>query len=155
MSTYKIRTAAKAMIEKNNQILLIKHKKNQTYYTLPGGGQDHNESLSETLERECLEEVGARIIIKDLAFVFEYIGDRHENSIQIEGFHQIDLVFESEIHEDMAFEEASEMDETQIGFEWVDLKDLNSIVMYPMALRGKIINYFQGKKNRVYLGEIQ
>lgn len=155
MTTYKIRTAAKAMIVKNNQILVIKHERNHTYYTLPGGGQNHNESLTEALVRECLEEVGARVKIKDLAFVFEYIGDRHENSIQIEGFHQMDLVFESEIHEEMVFEKACEMDETQIGFEWIDLKDLDSIIMYPMALRKEIINFYERKTKRVYLGEIK
>ena len=55
-----IRSTAKAIIVQNGKILLNKcvDEKNGDYYTLPGGGQNTFESLSETLVRECLEETG-------------------------------------------------------------------------------------------------
>ena len=50
-----IRSTAKAIIVQNGKILLNKcvDEKNGDYYTLPGGGQNTFESLSETLVREC------------------------------------------------------------------------------------------------------
>lgn len=38
MTSQNIRNAVKAVLIKDNSILLIKHKNENVYYTLPGGG---------------------------------------------------------------------------------------------------------------------
>ncbi len=59
MKNYPIRISAKAIIISNDRLLTIKHEQNnEKYFTLPGGGQNHNEDLKSALIRECLEEVG-------------------------------------------------------------------------------------------------
>lgn len=152
--TYNIRTAGKALMIKDHQVLLIEHKRAKTYYTLPGGGQHHNEALSDTVKRECLEELGASVLVNGLAFVFEYIADHHEDTIQAKGFHQLDLVFDCQLASHKPFEQAGEMDKTQVGYRWVPVEELMGIVLYPMALRERIIMYANQKHDGLYLGEM-
>ncbi len=155
MSSYKIRTAAKALILKDDKLLLIKHKIEKTYYTLPGGGQNHNEELKDTVVRECKEELGANIKVNDLAFVFEYIADRHEITVAKKGFHQLDLVFDCQLESEVDLSIANEMDDGQIGYEWISLDKIMDITMYPMNLRADIKSYSKDKKNQIYLSEIK
>jgi ADP-ribose pyrophosphatase YjhB (NUDIX family) len=59
LKNYPIRTSAKAIIISNDRLLTVKYEQNnEKYFTLPGGGQNHNEDLKSALIRECLEEIG-------------------------------------------------------------------------------------------------
>ena len=70
----KLRTAARALICKEDKILFSKCKDSQgIFYTLPGGGIEANELAHETLVRECLEETGYTIIVNELVLVKEFI----------------------------------------------------------------------------------
>ena len=61
-----IRNSAKAIIIRNGQILCTKNRDLlEEFYLLPGGGQNHGEPLYETLKRECLEEIGAKIQVHE------------------------------------------------------------------------------------------
>lgn len=51
-----VRKAVKAIVYKNEKILLIKSSLGD--YKFPGGGTKHNETEDETLSREILEETG-------------------------------------------------------------------------------------------------
>jgi len=154
MSLQIIRNAAKAIIIQDNQILLIKHKREKIYYTLPGGGQSHNEELGDALIRECREELGAEIELIDIAFVSEYIADNHESSIQKKGFHQLDIFFECKLKSDINIHLASEIDDTQVGYEWIAIDKLFDIIMYPAELRKKIQQFSYKERTKTYLGEI-
>ncbi|WP_427138152.1 NUDIX domain-containing protein [Psychrobacillus psychrodurans] len=62
-----MRNSSKAVIIRDDKLLTIKlHENDKTYYILPGGGQKPGENLHQTLERECMEEVGAKITIGEL-----------------------------------------------------------------------------------------
>lgn len=64
-----IRNSAKAIVVKEGKLLTIKmHENGGTYYILPGGGQEHGENLHQALERECKEELGAEVEIRELLF---------------------------------------------------------------------------------------
>ncbi|MFS0881385.1 hypothetical protein CHH83_26140 [Bacillus sp. 7586-K] len=47
---------------------------------LSGGSQEPGETLKDADIRECLEEVGVKVKVKELLFVSEYIGKNHEHS---------------------------------------------------------------------------
>ena len=52
-----IRTSAKAVIIQNGKLLVIKlNDGKEEWYILPGGGQDSEEMLPQTVEREVREE---------------------------------------------------------------------------------------------------
>lgn len=64
-----IRNSVKALIVKDNKILLNKCQNstgysfgdiciNDIYFDLPGGGQNKFETIIEAVKRECLEETG-------------------------------------------------------------------------------------------------
>lgn len=139
-----IRPSTKAVIIQNGKLLAIKLSDGkEEWYILPGGGQDCEEMLPQTVEREVREEAGIEVKCKDLLFVIE--------GVHGEDFHRVDLVFlcdylreapDTELHGDT----------NQIGFEWLDLSILNRLPLYPSKLRRPIMNFYEGKEYMKYLG---
>ena len=70
---YKVRKASRAVLFNSlNQIALPFVSKNM-YHKLPGGGIEKGESIIEALNREIIEEVGAKIdIISEIGTIIEY-----------------------------------------------------------------------------------
>lgn len=67
-----IRNSAKALIIRDQSLLCIKISDGkESWYILPGGGQEAEELLPETACREVAEELGIEVAVKDLAFVIE------------------------------------------------------------------------------------
>lgn len=57
-----IRTSAKAVIIQNGKLFAIKlNDGKEEWYILPGGGQDSEEMLPQTVEREVREEAGIEV----------------------------------------------------------------------------------------------
>ena len=139
-----VRNAAKALIIKDGKMLAIKLKDEQDeWYIMPGGGQDVEEILPETVCREVAEELGLQVEVKDLVFVIE--------GVHGESFHRIDLVFLCEYIGKI--ENAVLLSETyQVGYDWLDIKSLNTTPLYPSKLRRQIMNLYEGKAYKVYLG---
>lgn len=139
-----IRTSAKAVIIQDGKLFAIKlNDGKEEWYILPGGGQETEETLPQTVEREVKEEAGIDVKCKDLLFVIE--------GVHGESFHRIDLVFlcdylgkakDSELHKDT----------NQVGYDWLDLSVLNRLPLYPSKLRRPIMNFWEGKEYARYLG---
>ncbi len=139
-----IRTSAKAVIIQNGKLLAIKLSDGkEEWYILPGGGQDSEELLPQTVEREVREESGIEVKCKDLLFVIE--GAHGEN------FHRIDLVFLCD-YLGKARNPAIHNDTNQIGFDWLDLTVLNKLPLFPSKLRRPIMSFYEGKEYPKYLG---
>ena len=139
-----IRNAAKALIIKDDKMLAIKISDGkETWYIMPGGGQDVEELLPEAACREVAEELGIEVEVKDLAFVIE--------GAHGEKFHRVDLVFLCEYKGEI--ENATlQSDTNQVGYGWLDIKTLNTTPLYPSKLRRQIMNLYEGKEYPVYLG---
>ena len=63
------------LVTKRGTLMLIKRVKpgKAPYWVAPGGGvEEHDKSLSQTLERELCEELGAVAEIVDIAFVMHH-----------------------------------------------------------------------------------
>lgn len=139
-----VRNAAKALIIQNDKMLAIKiGDGKEEWYIMPGGGQDAEELLPEAACREVAEEMGLRIEVKDLVFVIE--------GLHGENFHRVDLVFLCE-YQGTIENAVLQRDTNQIGYDWLDIKTLNTAPLYPSKLRRQIMNLHEGKAYRVYLG---
>lgn len=140
----KIRNAAKGLIIKDGKMLAIKiNDGNEEWYIMPGGGQEAEELLPETVCREVAEEVGIEIEAKELVFVVE--------GAHGESFHRVDLVFLCEYIGEIE-NAALHGDTNQTGYEWLDIATLNTTSLYPSKLRRQIMNLYEGKPYKVYLG---
>lgn len=139
-----VRNAAKALIIKDGKMLAIKLKDEQDeWYIMPGGGQDVEEILPETVCREVAEELGLQVEVKDLVFVIE--------GVHGESFHRVDLVFLCEYMGKIE-NAVLQSDTYQVGYDWLDIKSLNTTPLYPSKLRRQIMNLYEGKAYKVYLG---
>ena len=139
-----IRNAAKALIIKDDQMLAIKISDGQEeWYIMPGGGQNVGELLPDAACREVAEEMGLQVAVKDLVFVIE--------GLHGENFHRVDLVFLCE-YKGQIEDAILQGDTNQVGYDWLDIKTLNTTPLYPSKLRRQIMNLFQGKEYKVYLG---
>lgn len=139
-----VRNAAKALIIKDDKMLAIKiGDGKEEWYIMPGGGQDAEELLPETVCREVAEEMGVQVSVKDLVFVIE--------GAHGESFHRVDLVFLCEYLGELD-NAVLQSDTNQVGFDWLDIKTLNKAPLYPSKLRRQIMNLYEGKEYKVYLG---
>ena len=139
-----VRNAAKALIIKDDKMLAVKISDGkEDWYIMPGGGQDAEELLPETVCREVAEEMGLSIEVKDLVFVIE--------GLHGEEFHRVDLVFLCE-YKGKIENVALQGDTNQVGYDWLDIKTLNTAPLYPSKLRRQIMNLYEGKEYSVYLG---
>ena len=139
-----VRNAAKALIIKDGKMLAIKLKDEQDeWYIMPGGGQDVEEILPETVCREVAEELGLQVEVKDLVFVIE--------GVHGESFHRVDLVFLCEYIGKIE-NAVLQSDTYQVGYDWLDIKSLNTTPLYPSKLRRQIMNLYEEKAYKVYLG---
>jgi len=140
----RIRNSAKALIIKDGRMLAVKIRDdNEEWYIMPGGGQESEELLSDAVCREAAEELGVRVAAKDILFVVE--------GVRGEAFHRVDLVFLCEYLGEI---ENAKLhgDVHQAGFDWLDIAALNRTPLYPSKLRRQIMNFYEGKPYKVYLG---
>lgn len=139
-----VRNSAKALIIKDDKMLAIKISNGkEEWYIMPGGGQDVEELLPETVCREIAEEMGLQVEVKDLVFVIEGLNG--------EKFHRVDLVFRCD-YKGKIDNAILQNDTNQVGYDWLDIKTLNTTPLYPSKLRRQIMNLFEGKAYKVYLG---
>ena len=139
-----IRNSAKALIIKDDQVLAVKISDgNEMWYIMPGGGQEIEQLLPETVCREVAEEIGLQVEVKDLVFVVE--------GLHGENFHRVDFVFLCEYKGEIR-DTVLKCDTNQVGYDWLDIQTLNTTPLYPSKLRRQIMNLYEGKEYRIYLG---
>ena len=139
-----IRNSAKALIIKEGRVLAVKIKeKDEEWYIMPGGGQESEELLADAVCREVAEETGIEVAAKELVFVIE--------GVHGEAFHRVDLVFLCEYIGELP-NAVCRKDHNQTGCDWLDIRTLNHAKLYPSKLRRQIMNLYEGKPYKVYLG---
>ena len=90
-----IRNSAKAVIRREDQLLVVvKRDDLGEWCLLPGGGQEPGEPLQDTLCRECPEELGAEVMVGDLLCVRDSIGRNHEFASLDGDVHGVEFMFE-------------------------------------------------------------
>ena len=156
--TRPVRNAAKAIIVRDGRLLATVNRGGEgAYYLLPGGGQEPGESLADCVRRECREEVGAEVEVRDLRFVRDYIGRNHEFAARDEGAHVLELMFECRLLTEPAVRGAggSLPDLNQTGVAWLPLDRIEEYPLYPRALRPHLRAWGTSRAPApVYVGDI-
>lgn len=131
-----IRVAARAVIVRDGKLLVvILRDESGPFYILPGGGQNHGETLSDAVRRECAEELGIQVRPKKMLYLREYIGRNHAFKARHRAFHQVEVVFECEIENEENIGHGSEEDKRQVGFAWLPLPELRNSRFFPSVFK--------------------
>jgi ADP-ribose pyrophosphatase YjhB (NUDIX family) len=145
--------SVKAIIVVDGRLLVTRNQDEAgDYYLLPGGGQEHGESLRDALRRECREEIGADVEVHDVLLVRDYIGRNHDAAIRHQDFHQIEIMFGCTLLGDLAPGGGTNPDEMQTGIVWLDLGALNEHRIYPSVLPELLPRLATGTP--IYLGDV-
>jgi ADP-ribose pyrophosphatase YjhB (NUDIX family) len=149
-----VRNSAKALIVHESKLLVTRNRDLfGEFYLLPGGGQNHGETLEKALMRECLEELGAQIKVLDLVLIREYLSANHEFAEIDQNIHQIEFMFACELLEQVNTRATTEPDAMQTGVEWLPIAKLEDYRLYPKTLIELIKNHSDLSFPRIYLGD--
>ena len=146
-----IRTAARAVIIKEEKILLLRRRGVQgEFYVLPGGGQNHGESITDTLKREVKEEVDLDVLTTELLFINEFIAKRDSRFYELEpDVHQIDFTYLCDVNQDQIAKVGMTPDAHQIGIVWIPISEITD---YELHSKDNL-NFIMGAPTREVLAE--
>jgi len=149
----KLRNSVKAVIIQDGKLLVLrKENGNGAYAVLPGGGQEHGETLRQALKREVLEEINARVKIGRLLHIREYFSEKHEYAAEDRDIHQVEFFFKCKLIDKYEPKNGHLPDPHQKEVVWVALDALDEAIFYPVTLR-KILSDLKHDHSPVYLGE--
>lgn len=135
-----VRSTAKAIIIKDNKILLNKcyDKYNGDYYSLPGGGQNKYETITEAIVRECLEETGYLVTPVRFCGICEEICDNEETRLFYSQYaHKLYHIYLCTLATNEK-KLPTEVDDMQVDCQWIDISLLDSIRILPTMINDNI-----------------
>lgn len=146
-----IRNAVRAVITRNDSILLQRKldDNGNERYALPGGAQEHGERLIDALQRECEEEIGARVEVIDLLFVGDYFKQRQTNPPTTRQL--VEFLFACSVEPDYQAQNGPRPDKHQVEVLWVPLDQLVDINLVPADYAKLLVKQ---KQSRVYPGQL-
>ena len=141
-----------ALIIRDGQVLVvIKRYPDGVAYILPGGRQEHGESLEAAVLRECREELGVEVAVGPLLFVREYIGKNHQYATRDSELHLVNILFHCRVPDDYLPRSGVLPDPEQIGVTWLPIERLHDVRFFPAALKEALL---APERTPVYLGDI-
>lgn len=149
-----MRLSAKAIIVENDSLLLIEYDdENGLHYNFPGGGQEVDESLSETLIRELMEEANAEIEVGPLLCVYEYAP--HLCNERYGPNPNMSFLFECALTDGSVPSMPERPDPNQTAVKWIPLDQLSEIILLPNV--GEYVQQFHAQSQSMpsYIGEHQ
>ncbi|MED1864061.1 NUDIX domain-containing protein [Fictibacillus nanhaiensis] len=153
----RIRSSVKALIIHDQHVLTIKKgNEYEAKYVIPGGGQDFNESLSDAVIRECLEELGVKVEVGPLLWVREFISKNHiVNQKEEDGIHIVEHIFEAFLENVPKQFQPLSPDSSQLDIKWLSIDQLSEYNYYPRDIIPLIQDMsFSKYKGPTYVGDI-
>lgn len=149
-----VRNAVRAVIVRDDRLLLLHNRGDdgEDRFSLPGGAQDLGETLAQSLQRECLEEIGTEVAIGPLLHVADYFKQRQSDPSSVR--HQVEFLFACEAPADYQPTMGHQPDKRQIGVVWKPLRDLAALSLSPASLAGLLAGDAQDAAP-VYLGVVE
>ncbi|NCO11279.1 hypothetical protein CO038_03235 [Candidatus Pacearchaeota archaeon CG_4_9_14_0_2_um_filter_39_13] len=134
-----IKIRAGGIAYKDGKLIIARHhKEGKTYYVLPGGGLENEESPQQALEREFIEETGFKVKVGRLAYYKILYNDE---------YYSLDMIYECEIVGGKL--EINDPDGKVEEVKFVDKEELDELVFYPEQLKEHL---FKPGKEAVFLG---
>ncbi len=148
-----IRNAVRAVIVRDGAVLMQKKRSELKgeWYTLPGGGQDVEETLEATLIRECEEEIGAQVEVGELLTVADFFKQRETTYPSTR--HVIEIYYACRLPDDYQPASGHHPDKHQVDVVWLPLQRLSEVSLYPRDLSRLLPQIVDGAL-RGYLGEL-
>lgn len=144
-----IRNTTRAIIIRDNKVLLLKKRSGEIdYFGLPGGGQDVGETLIEALQRECVEEIGSQVKLGQLIHVADYFRQKSQSPVPAMR-HLVEFVFLCQVPDNYSAQCGNSPDKHQIDVVWIELDQLPEVNLQPEYL-SSILN--DTNLQTVYLG---
>jgi len=134
------------VIIENSHVLLMKYQYgNESIFNFPGGNAESEELFTETLMRECQEELGIEVEIGKMLCIGQMSGNKHRK----EALH---VLFEGQIVSGIPILQAHETTANELV--WWPVSQLDQIRLYPNV--GDFIqDYLLTGKTGLYVGEIK
>lgn len=124
----------RAIIVDNDKVLTIKRTKpDQTYWVMPGGGVEAEETNHQALIREIKEELG--LIIKPGELLIEVSSTKPETFGQIEYFYACNIISGTLGSGDGPEFQANSSYIGSYDFEWLNIRNLADIDLRPKAIK--------------------
>lgn len=127
------------IIEDGNVLLMHRVKAGQEYWVFPGGGiEETDKSIEDGLKRECLEELGVIVEVRDLFFEKPSLAP---NELGQPELFYICKIISGEVGTGDG-PEFADRDIEKYGtykVEWIPLALIKDKTVYPLDLRDKII----------------
>ena len=132
-------------IVENNHLLLMQYRYGNTdVYNLPGGNVDKSETLTETVVRELMEELGIEVGLKEMILLGDVIMPEGKEDV-------LHCVFEGKILSGKPVLNPKET--SALAVVWMPLVDLHELEMYPNI--GAQLHRFYLEGRRIdYMGRI-
>ena len=129
-----IRNAVRALIRRDNNILLLRKDgyAQGERFALPGGGQNVGETLEQALQRECREEIGTEVKILDLVHVADCFKPRDTSPASTR--HLVEILFACTVPDDYVPVNGHHPDKHQVEVIWAGLEELGGMPFYPRSL---------------------
>lgn len=147
-----VRNTARALILRDHQVLLL--RKQGGRYALPGGAQGTGETLEDALQRECLEEIGARVDAPRLVTVCDVF--KRKDTQPPSRRHLVDFIFLCMLPANYVAGNGPQPDKRQLDVCWVDIDTLPELTFTPEYLSSCLPSLIraaeQGSTSLAYAG---
>jgi 8-oxo-dGTP diphosphatase len=130
----------------NNHLLVMKYQYGDHFiYNLPGGNPDPGELLSETIARECMEELSIDVEVGEMLLMGQVSGSEQRDDV-------LHILFEGELLAgipELQVEETSAMEVL-----WMPLDQIAQVTMYP-NVGENLLDLLLTQQKGKYIGTIQ
>jgi ADP-ribose pyrophosphatase YjhB (NUDIX family) len=120
-----------------DEAVLLHRATHDAFWTLPGGRAELGEAAHETLRREMREELDTDVRVERLLWIVENFFDHQDRR-----HHELALYFLMHFPAGSAPAAAMTFERTLSGvpmvFEWLSLRALNQLTVFPTFLRGAL-----------------
>ena len=148
-----VRSTVKLIIINDGKVLLNRcyDRMNGDYYSLPGGGQEKYETLEQAIRRECLEETGYSVEPERFAALFEEINENPAFRVEYPQYaHKMLHIFVCTLASE-GRAKPSEMDDSQVTCEWVEISDVANLNLLPKIVKERFYELLDSD-GAVFLG---